>query len=256
MKLYTDWRRIRNKCARGLSIVQNIIYPPTCVLCGEFGYCNMDLCRGCHADLPYNKFPCPVCGSQLPLQTTDGGLCGECRCKAPPYDSCIIPLRYTGTVLYLIKGLKFNGHLNYARILGELLAVTVAATWDNNQCATYGNVTRPERIIPVPLHSTRLRERGFNQSHEIACSIAKHLDIPIDTTCVRVRATPPQTTLTAEKRRSNLQGAFAMTGKLPTCVAVVDDVVTTGSTIHEIAKTLKIGGVQRVEIWAVAKTGN
>jgi len=230
---------------------QNILaalYPATCVLCGAPGQGELDLCPGCYADLPHNPHGCPRCALPLPPAVPPGALCGACQRRPPPFDRCIAPLLYAGVVPYLVTGLKFRGRLVQGRLLGALLAAGVAR-----------EATReapPGRIIPVPLHPARMRERGFNQALEIARGPARRLGLPIDSaSCVRMLATAPQSGLEAKARRRNLRGAFAVGGRLPECVALVDDVVTTGTTVGELARVLKRAGVRRVEVWAAARTG-
>jgi ComF family protein len=113
----------------------------------------------------------------------------------------------------------------------------------------------PEALIPVPLHPNRLRERGFNQALELARPIASQLNIPLAADlCRRVRATPNQTQLAANKRRSNVRRAFEIkTQKLPGHVAIIDDVITTGSTVEELAYRLNRAGVKQVEVWSLAR---
>jgi ComF family protein len=108
-------------------------------------------------------------------------------------------------------------------------------------------------VIPVPLHRKRERRRGFNQAHLIANSLAQ-LNRTINTTILRRKKdTPSQTGLSRSQRTLNLAGAFDVRGRVPECVIVVDDVYTTGSTLHEIAKTLKRHGAERVEVLTVAR---
>lgn len=132
-----------------------------------------------------------------------------------------------------------------AKVLGELMAGYFA-----------GLATRPELLIPVPLHPQRYAERGFNQALELARPIARRLDVPMDwSNCVRMRATPHQTGQDARARRANLKGAFAVSGTLQARhVAIVDDVVTTGATVSELARVLRRAGVERVEVWSAART--
>lgn len=153
--------------------------------------------------------------------------------------------RYEEPVRYLIRGLKFNARYSHARLLGSLLADRV------------GRLTRPpEAIIPVPLHPSRYRERGFNQSLDIARAVARETGIPADpAACRRVLATNAQTGLTARERRRNIRRAFAVVKPLPyRHVAILDDVVTTGATAWELAKTLRRAGVAEcIEVWACAR---
>jgi Predicted amidophosphoribosyltransferases len=113
----------------------------------------------------------------------------------------------------------------------------------------------PEIIIPVPLHPQRFRERGFNQSIEIAKSLSRHLNIPIDTqSCIRKRNTLHQIDLPARQRQSNMKQAFKVKQPMKARhIAILDDVMTTGSTVNELAKVLKQSGVNRVDIWVCGR---
>ena len=109
--------------------------------------------------------------------------------------------------------------------------------------------------MPVPLHPSRLRERGYNQALEIARPVARHLGIALDYHCTRrVRATPPQTELPRRQRHGNVHGAFALcrTPKA-TRIAIVDDVMTSGHTVNELAGCLRRAGVRHIEVWVVAR---
>ncbi len=114
---------------------------------------------------------------------------------------------------------------------------------------------QPDIIIPVPLHPSRYRERGYNQSLEIARTVSKRLELPLDYRhCIRTHATHSQTELTALQRRSNMRKAFAILKPIPyEHVAILDDVVTTGATVNELAKVLRKSGVKRIDVWACAR---
>jgi ComF family protein len=147
---------------------------------------------------------------------------------------------------FLIKALKFQGRLTVARLLGD---------WLSEALADRSNPL-PQAIIPVPLHAARMRERGFNQALEIARPIARRLGIPMLPNAVsRIRHTAPQMGLDARTRRSNIHGAFIVSQPIQLQhVAILDDVVTTASTVAEIAKVLRTAGVQEITIWACART--
>jgi ComF family protein len=118
------------------------------------------------------------------------------------------------------------------------------------------DIELPDVIMPVPLHPSRLRERGFNQALELAKPIGREFDIPIDTkSCKRIKATATQSTLDKKIRIKNMRGAFEIVQPLD-CkhLVLIDDVVTTGTTVNELAKILKANGVQRVDVWALART--
>jgi ComF family protein len=119
-----------------------------------------------------------------------------------------------------------------------------------------GTADLPDLVIPVPLHPLRLRERGFNQSLEIARFVANKLQLETDWQSVkRIHHTPPQTDLSEKERRRNLQGAFSISGDLRgRHVALLDDVITTGATLTELSRLLMRQGVERVDLWALART--
>lgn len=156
-----------------------------------------------------------------------------------------MPFRYAYPLDHLVRDLKYHGRLAYGRVLGTLLADFLAAE----------DLPRPDVLIPVPLFPARHRDRGFNQAYEIAHPVADRLHIPIeDRLCSRVRATEDQTTLTAALRRHNVRRAFALTRRPGVRhVAILDDVLTTGSTVNEMARVFKRSGVRTVSVWAVAR---
>jgi ComF family protein len=155
---------------------------------------------------------------------------------------------YLPPITKLIMELKFHHKLVNAEILGQLMAQTLQKRW-------YYNKSLPDVIIPVPLHTQRLQERGFNQALEIARPISDRLQIPLDTlSCQRARHTTAQATLVAEQRHQNVKNAFVIhqdfTGRT---IALLDDVITTGQTVAELSKTLKKAGAKRIDIWAIAR---
>jgi predicted amidophosphoribosyltransferase len=106
------------------------------------------------------------------------------------------------------------------------------------------------------MHRTRLRQRGYNQALEVAREVSKALRVPVDYKCCRrTRNTVPQTSLQGKLRQKNLRGAFDVRGELPGHVAIVDDVVTTGATVRELARVMRWAGVERIEVWACARAG-
>ncbi len=192
-----------------------------------------EVCLLC--DLPAGPVPnlCAGCARALPRQTRHSG-------------NRIVAFPYTAPVSTLIHWMKFEANLPAALTLGTLLAETVAAA---------GTLV-PDAIVPVPLHRGRLRSRGFNQALELARPVSQHLGRPLLTRlCVRSRATRPQSSLDSPAdRRRNVAGAFRLRQPLTglRCVAIVDDVLTTGATARELARTLRAAGVYQVMIWACA----
>jgi ComF family protein len=222
------------------------VFPPTCVLCGAPGDQGRDLCAGCAADLPRNLSACMRCALPFEICMPAQTLCGRCQKREPPFERCIAAFRYESAIPRLIVGAKFSRHFNVIRLLGQCLAETVREQGER----------LPEVLIPVPLHATRLRQRGYNQALEIARAVGRELRLPLDIRCcARIMATPPQTGLGEGARRRNIRGAFAVTAPLTAShLAILDDVVTTGTTVAELSRVLHRAGASRVDVWAVART--
>lgn len=224
-----------------------LLYPPICLLCGARGDQQRDLCPACSQNLPGNQHACPRCAASLPDTVPVGVLCGECQSQPPPFDYCYAPFCYQQPITQLIAEFKFHGHLTNGRLLGNLLA---------DSLSMLNNIERPQLLIPVPLHRQRLRERGFNQALELAWILRKRLRIAVaPNACKRILLTPPQAGLSARERRTNLKGAFRVEQKLKVeHLVLIDDVMTTGSTVAEIARQLKQQGVQQIGVWVIART--
>lgn len=229
--LVDSWRRL-----------QFALLPPHCLLCGRAGARARDLCDACAADLVRNRISCPRCA--LPLETS-APLCGECLQREPPFATAVVPFVYASPLDQLVTRLKFGSNLAAGRVLSELWIDALRAAAP----------TLPDALIPVPLHPQRLRERGYNQALELARPMAQAFSIELlDAVLLRTRATCAQSNLDAQERHRNLRGAFTVTdAALPAHVAVVDDVMTTGATLHECAGTLLRAGVARVDVWALGR---
>jgi ComF family protein len=211
------------------------LFGGSCFLCR--GGADDLICADCDADLPRLDLPlCPRCA----LASPGGALCGRCLSHAPAYDATRAALAYDFPADALVHALKFRGELALAPLLGSLLR--------NKASADSVDV-----VVPVPLSARRLRERGYNQSVEIARHLRKGLlDVGL---CERTRDVRPQIELPYDERQSNVRGAFRCTRSLLGAkIAVVDDVMTTGATLNEIARTLKAAGAVHVVNWVVART--
>lgn len=229
-------------------IAHSSVLPPSCILCGDRGQRPiLDICSPCADDLPPNTHPCPVCAQPYGGRDDQPWPCGQCIKKERRFDRAIAPYLYDYPLDHLIHAFKYRGVLSYGRVLGTLLAQHIRARTD----------PLPEALIPVPLHHTRHRERGFNQAYELSRPLSTLLGIPVDDTlCHCKRPTVDQTELTSAERRRNVKGAFKLKGKPQyRHVALIDDVLTTGSTTNEIARLLKKAGVGRVEVWTIARAG-
>jgi len=199
------------------------------------------LCPACRNALPYHPpETCPSCA----LPTVGGATCGHCLKKPPAFDCTVAAFSYTFPLDALIHSYKYAGNLTLLDLLAEPLAARAIAQ------------RKPDLLIPMPLHPARLKQRGFNQALEIARQVAQRLAIPLDSrACRRLRDTPPQASLKLQQRAANLRGAFSceidLRGKR---VALLDDVMTSGASLHELAKTVRAKGAAQVEAWVVART--
>lgn len=220
------------------------LWPARCLVCD--GACvgqpsGRDLCAQCEFDLPWNRSACARCAIPLPLPAA---ACGACLRKPPPLAATHAVFIYAAPLDRLLPRLKFHDGLPVARLLADLMRESFQAA------------ERPQALVPVPLHVQRLRERGFDQALELARPLARALDLPLRQDLLqRRKATAPQSRLDATQRRANLRGAFAAmpSPSMPTHVALFDDVMTTGSTLHAAASALLRAGVQRVDAWVCAR---
>lgn len=216
--------------------------------------CGFNLCADCQANLPSLPKSCETCGRFLAIDHTQSLqlTCGVCLTSPPPYDKTYALFPYETPITKMIYALKFQHQLNYANTFGKLLLKKIQYDW-------YKNQSLPDLIIPVPLHSNRIRERGFNQSLEIAKQIAKSTGIPIDTKqIVRIKNTLAQSGLNAQQRKQNLSKAFVIKNHKPyqqLTIALMDDVMTTGSTMHTLAQIVRANGAKSIHLWCCARRG-
>lgn len=210
-----------------------------CELCGDAAGAQ-GICVPCHADLPWIPAACPGCGRPgAPREP-----CPDCVADPPPWSRAIAPLAWRFPVDALVTRFKYHGALHFGALLGRLL---------RDACAG-----RPvDALVPVPLHASRLAERGFNQAAELARPVARGLRVPIlHGAARRARATRPQASLPEDERQRNLAGAFAAgPGVSGRRLAIVDDVLTTGTTARALAEALLAAGAADVEVWVVARGG-
>ena len=229
---------LRNDAAR-------LLWPARCLVCDAPGADGLDLCEACSAALPWNRCACARCAMPLPAGAWDPtSACGPCLRHPPPLAAVHAACVYAAPIDRLLPRFKFHNDLAAGRLLAQLMAEAFAA------------LPRPAALLPIPLHRARLRRRGYDQALELARPLARALDLPLlESTLVRARATPPQSRLDARQRRRNLRGAFAVrTGTpLPAHVVLVDDVMTTGATLHAAAAALRRAGVARVDAWVCAR---
>ena len=214
------------------------LFGGACILCR--GEADGVLCSPCEADLP--RLPADLC-PRCALPSPDRAVCGRCLARAPQYDATVAALASAFPADVLVQALKFRGELALAPVLARALDGRLAAR-------------EVDVILPVPLAPERLSGRGFNQAGELARVLARSTGVRLDVALLRKsRATEPQASLPLEARRGNVRGAFACASRLEgASVAVVDDVMTTGATLDEVAGTLKDAGARSVVNWVVART--
>lgn len=231
----SNWRAaVLNRC---IDFAQRAL-PATCVLCGALAD-RQALCSACEAALPALPVDhCAVCA--VPL--TSGAVCGACTNVPPHYERVTAIYAYDFPVDAMIHAYKYGGRLALAPLFAHALAHAVSGDVD--------------AIVPMPLGPARLRERGFNQAHEIARCLGRRLHLPVAVNaCRKVSDTPPQAALPWKERAKNVRGAFVCDADFAgQRVAIVDDVMTTGATLNELAKSLKRGGAAEVYGWVVART--
>jgi len=201
----------------------DLLLPPICCLCGARGFrSGLDLCE--------------VCAALLPVAP---------ECVAPPgIDSVLALFRYAYPVDNMVRALKFRGERIYGRVFGELIG----------EACGIATSELPDLLVPIPLHPARYRKRGFNQAEDIARFAGARLRVPMHATLL-VRSTPTreQSGLSPHARRRNVRGAFRALRSAAACrIALVDDVLTTGSTAAEAARVLREAGAAEIRLWTPA----
>lgn len=230
-------------------------FPPVCLVCGaaRAGDGVFDICPACAAALsPAGRHACRRCAAPIDGELAGAGvvLCGDCRISPPPFDAAVAALRYEGKTRELIHRYKFAGKTRLAGALGPLLCAALHRA---------GEMEGIDFVIPVPLHRRRLFRRGYNQSWLLAAEVGKTFGVPVAADLLaRARFTEPQFSLSRAARRTNIKNAFTapsperLAGK---ALLLVDDIMTTGATLGEAARTLKKGGAARVVCAVAARAG-
>ncbi|UCD35795.1 MAG: ComF family protein [Nitrospiraceae bacterium] len=222
----------------------NILFPESCPICGSptDAHETAPICNQCWQSLrPYNGPACGTCGR--PLFSNAAVLCGICMKEAPAFSSARAFGLYEGTLRKAINLFKYHRIRRLSRPLTRLVLG--------------GEIPSVRIVLPVPLHKRRLREREFNQSALLAKGIAKKISADLAVDClVRTRDTLPQVGLRSGERRRNIKNAFAASSRTSITgrsVLLVDDVITTGSTVQECSDVLKKAGAREVHVLALAR---
>ena len=226
---------ILNKC---IKFAQTHL-PQACYLCGA-RVTAKPLCPGCEADLPKLHTTCPQCA----LPTPSGEICGACLKHPPAFDRTLAVFSYAFPLDVLVHQCKYAGEVSLTAVFAEKIAHRASMESDIDS------------LLPMPLHPARLAHRGFNQAAEIARRLSPLVGIPwLPEACQRVRDTPSQAGLDLKTRQRNLRGAFAcqldLSGKR---VALIDDVMTSGSSLNELARVVRKAGAVEIQAWVLART--
>lgn len=228
----------------------DLLYPPRCEACGRL---RRDLiCRDCRGAIELLRPPmCEVCGEPFDPLAQAAPRCPRCRGGRRPFSLARSAAHYTGPLAQAILRFKYDPQMALGRPLGRLMAEGLASG-----AAPGLDPETVEVVCAVPLHPTRLRERGFNQSELLAEEVAAALGRPLRPLLARTRATLPQVDLPPQSRAANVRDAFAprpeevIAGQR---VLLVDDLFTTGATLAECARALRGGGAAEVRIYTLAR---
>lgn len=221
------------------SALADLFYPQRCVGCERRA--SDVLCRGCHEALPVIEAPiCRRCGMPTAFDTF---VCEECKNVDYGFESARAPLRYEGVGKEIVHALKYRG---YTRVVERLMAPLMIGVLDPS--CSY------DAVVPVPLHRSRLRRRGFNQAALMAKVIAGELSTGLSDTLEVVRRTRDQVELSGAGRRANVAGAFRARGRVSGNILLIDDVFTTGATMSECAGVLMQAGAREVHALSFCRT--
>ena len=220
--------------------------PSLCAVCRGWG--RTRVCGTCRVRFAVARPRCRYCALPLPAGME---ACGECTLLPSALDRTVAAVDYGFPWDRLVTALKFNDALDLAGTLAGLLCEAVERE---------GSSSGVDLIVPVPLSRERLRERGFNQAWELARRAGRRLGITADAKAlIRLKDSPHQLSLPRNERADNVRGIFAVEAAHATSlrgrtVAVVDDVMTTGATMRELADVLHRAGAMEVQAWVVART--
>lgn len=234
------------------SYALDLLYPPKCPGCGSGTYQARRFCAPCADDIQPPRSPlCTVCGDPFAGAGPDH-FCNRCLTRRPTFGLARACATYaaadshTGPLKRALQRYKYAPDASLAPMLGQLM--TEHCVFD---------LTQYDVLIPVPLHLTRLRWRGFNQAHLLARQLARRATSPIDPFALeRVRATAPQVELDDTARRRNVARAFRVPDPARVGdrrILLVDDVYTTGATADECSRTLRRAGATHVDVLVLAR---
>lgn len=248
-----------------LTRLTRFLVPSPCYLCGAPSVKEIGLCPRCAEDFwPENRADIPRCPQcALPVRAI-GRLCAACLGHPPCFDQSIAGCDFQEASRYLIHRLKYRHDIGVLDALLEPLIFAIERAYDPDRnldgdqdgVPADGAVNHwPEVLVPMPIHPVRRRARGFNQARLIADRLGRRFGLPVRGDLVsRIGSSTSQSELSAKERRKSLKNAFVVGQHLPHHVAIVDDVMTTGSSADTLALALKHAGASRVSVWVLART--
>lgn len=229
-----------------LKNVQDFLLPHHCALCAQSTDLDLALCRDCLGELPRNSNACLGCALPLPHHSGQAQHCAHCLKQAAPFSAAFSPYLYADPLSPLIHQFKFQRKLHLTPLFGHLFC---------NHLKLWQGYSRPNVILPVPLHDSRLRQRGYNQSLELARVISASLAIPLNPWLAkRHKATLAQSDLNRLQRRQNIKLAFSVSAAVKAQhIAIIDDVMTTTETATALTQALLDKGAAQVQVWTLAR---
>lgn len=226
--------------------------PTTCIVCGQVADEDHSICNDCQCELPTLGECCRRCGIELNGGLSEENCCTSCLLAPPSFDFCSAVFPYSSPIDKLLADFKFSARFDIGYSLSRVLA--------NAFNTYYIGMAKPELLLPVPLHKSRLRSRGFNQASEMCNVLSSYCDVSTShSTLSKTRNTEPQTSMnSAAARKANLRKAFSV-NKMDdldgvTHIALIDDVVTTMATTETISRMLRERQDCRIDVWCLART--
>lgn len=227
-----------------------MLLPAQCLLC-HLPSNDKLICDHCQKELKQTRACCQHCGLSLPISQP---FCGDCIKRSHQFTQLHALADYHPPFSILIKQLKYKKNLLAGELLGQIMIQSVRQRFSNNE------IQQIDYLLPVPLHQKKQRQRGFNQAQIVSQYLSKQLTIPLLVdTIQRHKETAPQEGLSVQKREQNLHNAFAISAGQQhilkdSYIVIIDDVVTTGSTVNSLCQLLRQAGVKRIDIWCVCRT--
>ncbi|MBE7024558.1 MAG: ComF family protein [Ruminococcaceae bacterium] len=227
--------------------ILRLLFPPKCVFCRAVTENeNFAVCQSCLLQIPHNRRACKICGA--PLDTVYGDMvCVHCRKHRRAFTKAYVPFLYKDTVRTAILQFKFGGRKASAVTFASFILMKMREL----------EADRPDLITFVPMHFIRLGSRGYNQAALLAQALGEKLNVPVCATLRKTKNTMPQSRRRGRDRRQSLGDAFALrrnTDIQGKRILLLDDVITTGTTLNRCASVLKKAGADEIQIATVAAT--